>query len=97
MSTRQTALSECFSRSAWRLLNSNFERTIKDPSDLAARGGMLIGAHFGGLAVENSNLGATHACAAPLTVHYKLPHGVAVGLMLAEVVEWNCPAARPAI
>ncbi|HLX46034.1 MAG TPA: iron-containing alcohol dehydrogenase [Bryobacteraceae bacterium] len=93
VSTRQTALSECFSRSAWRLLNSNFERTIKDPSDLAARGGMLIGAHFGGLAVENSNLGAAHACAAPLTAHYKVPHGVAVGLMLAVVVEWNCPAA----
>src|SRR5271154_6333718 len=57
VSTRQTALSECFSRSAWRLLNANFERVLKDPGDLAARGAMLIGAHFGGLAIENANLG----------------------------------------
>jgi alcohol dehydrogenase len=89
VSTRQTALSECFSRSAWRLLNANFERVLKDPADLAARGAMLIGAHFGGLAIENANLGAAHACAVPLTSHYKIPHGVAIALLLAHVVEWN--------
>ncbi len=89
VSTRRTALSECFSRSAWRLLNGNFERVLKNPDDLEARGAMLIGAHFGGLAIENSMLGATHACATPLTTHYDIPHGVAIALVLAEVVEWN--------
>ena len=93
VSTRQNALSECFSRSAWRLLNGNFERVLKDPENLEARGAMLIGAHFGGLAIENSMLGATHACAAPLTTHYRIPHGVAVALLLAHVVAWNRPAA----
>jgi alcohol dehydrogenase len=92
VSTRQTALSECFSRSAWRLLNGNFERVLKDPGDLEARGAMLIGAHFSGLAVENSMLGAAHACASPLTTHYGIPHGVAIALLLAHVVEWNRPA-----
>jgi len=94
VSTRRTALSECFSRSAWRLLNTNFERMLKDPGDLEARGAMLIGAHFGGLAIENSMLGATHACAVPLTAHYALPHGVAIALLLSRVVEWNMSAAR---
>jgi alcohol dehydrogenase len=93
VSTRRTALSECFSRSAWRLLNTNFERAIQYPDDLEARGAMLIGAHFGGLAIENSMLGATHACATPLTTHYHIPHGVAIALVLAEVVEWNRGAA----
>jgi alcohol dehydrogenase len=93
VSTRRTALSDCFSRSAWRLLNTNFERMLKDPHDLEARGGMLIGAHFGGLAIENSMLGATHACAIPLTMHYPLPHGVAIALLLSRVVEWNMPVS----
>lgn len=93
VSTRRTALSECFSRSAWRLLNSNFEHVLRDPSDLEARGAILIGSHFGGLAVENSMLGATHACATPLSTHYDLPHGVAIALMLARVVEFNRPVA----
>lgn len=89
VSTRRTALSECFSRSAWRLLNENFQRVLKDPGDLDARGGLLIGSHFGGLAIENSMLGATHACAGPLTEHYAIPHGAAIGLLLSHVVEWN--------
>jgi alcohol dehydrogenase len=91
--TRQTPLSECFSRSAWRLLSSGFERMVKNPEDLEARGAMLLGAHFGGLAIENSNLGAAHACAYPLTDHFGLAHGAAVAAVLAQVVEWNSRAA----
>lgn len=89
VSTRRNALSECFSRSAWRLLNGNFERVLKHPEDLEARGAMLIGSHFGGLAIENSMLGATHACAGPLTEHYSIPHGAAIALLLSHVVQWN--------
>ena len=93
VTTRQTALSECFSRSAWRLINSGLGRVIADPSDLDARGALLLGAHFGGLAIENSMLGAAHACAYPLTGHFSIPHGVAISLVLAQVVEWNMDAA----
>ena len=94
VSTRRNALSESFSRSAWRLLNTSFERVLKEPEDLEARGAMLVGAHFGGLAMENSMLGAAHACATPLTTHYGLPHGVAIAVVLAHVVEWNGSVAE---
>lgn len=93
-STRRNAFSECFSREAWRLLSVNYERVIRDPRDLTARGAMLTGAHFAGIAVENSMLGAAHACANPLTADYRIPHGVAIALMLSHVVEWNAPAAE---
>ena len=93
VTARQTALSECFSRSAWRLIAAGFERMIRNPQDLEARGAMLLGAHFGGLAIENSNLGAAHACAYPLTDHFGVPHGAAVALVLAQVVDWNSGVA----
>jgi alcohol dehydrogenase len=93
VSTRRTALSECFSREAWLLLNTNYERILRNPEDLEARGAMLIGAHFAGLAIENSMLGAAHACAAPLTTDYDIPHGVAIAILLAHVVEWNSTVA----
>jgi alcohol dehydrogenase len=89
VTSRQSALSECFSRSAWRLIYSAYERILHDPEDAEARGAMLLGAHFGGLAIENSNLGAAHACAYPLTEHFGIPHGAAVALVMARVVEWN--------
>jgi len=94
VTTRQTALSECFSRSAWRLISSAFELIVRNPADLEARGAMLLGAHFGGLAIENSNLGAAHACAYPLTDKFGLSHGAAVASVLAQVVEWNSEVAR---
>jgi len=93
VTTRHTALSECFSRSAWRLINSGFERMVQTPEDLDARGAMLLGAHFGGLAVENSMLGAAHACASPITDHFGVPHGVAIALVLRHVTRWNRPVA----
>jgi alcohol dehydrogenase len=89
VSTRHTALSQCFSRSAWRLVHSGLQGMLRDPADLESRGAVLLGAHFGGLAIENSMLGAAHACANPLTRHCGIPHGVAIGLMLPAVVEWN--------
>ena len=50
---------------------------------------MLAGAHFAGLAIEQSMLGATHACANPLTARYGTTHGVAIAVMLPHVVRWN--------
>jgi alcohol dehydrogenase len=93
VTTRHTALSECFSRSAWRLIYSGFERMVRNPDDLEARGAMLLGAHFSGLAIENSNLGAAHACAYPLTENFGLAHGAAVALVLPQVVDWNSGVA----
>lgn len=53
---------------------------------------MLLGAHLAGAAIEQSMLGAAHACANPLTARFDVSHGDAVGLMLPHVVRFN--AAR---
>jgi len=89
VSTKRNPLSESFSREAWRLLEHNYERVISHPADLSARGSMQLGAFFAGTAIENSMLGATHACANPITAHYGTTHGAAIALLLASVVRWN--------
>lgn len=89
VTTKRTAASELFSLEAWRLLESNYERVIASPQDIEARGAMQLGAFWAGLAIENSMLGATHACANPLTANYNTEHGVAIGLMLPHVIRWN--------
>jgi alcohol dehydrogenase len=93
VTTRRTLASIVFAREAWQLLAGNFERVLRDPCDLDARGAMLLGAHYAGIAIENSMLGATHACANPLTAHYGTTHGVAIAALLAHVVRWNWIAA----
>ncbi len=62
---------------------------IADPNDLSARASVQLGAAYAGSAIERSMLGAAHSAANPLTAHFDLPHGQAVGLMLPHVVAFN--------
>jgi alcohol dehydrogenase len=89
VTTKRTPLSEIFSREAWRLLEPNYERVLNQPDNLEARGAMQLGAFYAGVAIENSMLGATHACANPLTAHYGTAHGAAIAMLLPSVVRWN--------
>ena len=89
VTTKRNPLSEVFSREAWRLLEPNYERVLSQPDDLEARGAMQLGAYYAGVAIENSMLGATHACANPLTARYGTAHGAAIAMLLPSVVRWN--------
>jgi alcohol dehydrogenase len=89
VASRRNEVSLVFSREAWRLLAGNFERVLDEPENLDARGAMLLGASFSGLAIENSMLGATHALANPLTARYEIPHGQAIAVMLPHVIRFN--------
>jgi alcohol dehydrogenase len=86
---KRNPLSQMFAREAWRLLEPNLETVLREPHNVEARGAMQLGAHFAGIAIENSMLGACHACANPLTAHYGLTHGIAIGIMLPHVIRFN--------
>jgi alcohol dehydrogenase len=91
---KRTAMSAIFSREAFRLCFEALPRVLADPTDLDARSRMQLGAAHGGTAIECSMLGAAHSAANPLTAHYKIAHGQAVGLVLPAIVRFN--AAEPA-
>lgn len=86
---RRTPVSTTFAREAFRLCMLGLPRVLDRPDDLEARGYMLLGAALAGLAIENSMLGAAHSAANPLTAHFGIVHGQAVGLMLPHVVRLN--------
>jgi alcohol dehydrogenase len=88
-------LSLMFSHSAFQLTMAGLPRVLAEPGNLDARSEMLLGAACGGTAIENSMLGAAHSAANPLTAHFGITHGQAVGMMLPHVVRFN--ASDPAI
>lgn len=92
VTTKRSAVSQMFARQAWSLLAEAFPLVLNDPSNVDARGRMQLGAFLAGAAIENSMLGAAHASANPLTAQFGTIHGVAVGLMLPHVVQWNSVA-----
>ncbi len=89
VSTRANPISRMFSKEAWRLLAKNLIPSLQNSNDLSILAEMLLGAHLAGHAIENSMLGAAHACANPLTAKYGIAHGIAVGLMLPHVIQCN--------
>lgn len=55
--------------------------------DAMARGSMLAG-----LAFSNTKTTACHSISYPLTMHYGIPHGAAVSMLLGPVFRLNAPA-----
>lgn len=88
---KRNPVSQMFARQAWVLLSKSFPLVTTTPGDLEARGNMLLGAHLAGAAIETSMLGAAHATANPLSAHFNMVHGNAVGIMMPHVIRWNIP------
>jgi alcohol dehydrogenase len=85
-----------FSQEAFRLGITALPRVLREPDNLEARGQMLLAAALAGTAIENSMLGAAHSAANPLTAHFGVIHGQAVGLVLPAIIRFNAvePNAR---
>ena len=86
---KRNELSWLYSREAFRLTAANLDRVFQQPDNLEARAAMQLGAAYAGTAIENSMLGAAHSAANPLTAHFGIIHGQAVGIMLPHVVRFN--------
>jgi alcohol dehydrogenase len=86
---RRTPFSGIYSRESFRLLQENLETVFEEPDNLHARGQVLLGAAYAGIAIENSMLGCAHSAANPLTAHYGTVHGNAVGLTLPHAMVYN--------
>jgi alcohol dehydrogenase len=78
-----------YAREAFGLLARHLPMLAGSPDTLEAREAVQQGAALAGSAIEFSMLGAAHAAANPLTAHYGIVHGQAVGVMLPGVVRFN--------
>ncbi len=90
----KNAVSSLYSREAFRQTIRWFPDVLTQPDNIEARSGMLLGAAYAGLAIENSMLGVAHSLANPLTAHYGIVHGQAVGMMLPHVIRFNAQEAE---
>ncbi|HEX3011219.1 MAG TPA: alcohol dehydrogenase-like regulatory protein ErcA, partial [Syntrophomonadaceae bacterium] len=75
------------------LITSNLLPAIKDPTNLAARGQIMLGSLEAGLAFSNAILGATHSLAHSLGGFLDLPHGECTTIFLKHVMAFNFSAA----
>jgi alcohol dehydrogenase class IV len=82
-------MTRMYSREAFSLVYRNLPKTLRGEADLDARRNVMLGSCLAGFAILNSDTGACHSMAYPLGIYHKVPHGVAVGLIIPKVVEIN--------
>jgi alcohol dehydrogenase class IV len=75
-----------------RLASENLPRVMADPSDIEARGSMMMASMMGAMAFQKG-LGATHSLAHPLSTEYGMHHGTANAVLLPFVLEFNREAS----
>ena len=76
---------------AIRMIAANLPRAFGDGTDLAARSQMLLAAHLAGVAMANTGLGVCHAIGQSLGGRWDIAHGVALSMLLPDVLCFNLP------
>jgi choline dehydrogenase len=72
---------------ACRHVAAGYARAVTDGSDREARAEMSLGSLLAGLSMNLSDCGADHALGHSIGAGLHLPHGLAVGLVLAETLD----------
>ncbi|NTW95242.1 MAG: phosphonoacetaldehyde reductase [Erysipelotrichaceae bacterium] len=77
---------------AIRLIVRNLPRVLADPYDYEFRKNMMIGSILGAMAFSNTKTTACHSISYPLTLKFKMDHGLACALTLGDILRHNLSA-----
>ncbi|BAF58676.1 MAG: iron-containing alcohol dehydrogenase [Pelotomaculum sp.] len=92
VSRAASPVSDNLALGAVELIGGHLRQAVANGGDLAARTGAALGSLLAGMAFNNAFLGLTHSIGAALSGHVHVSHGVAVGLLLPYVMEYNLMA-----
>jgi len=87
-------LTDAICREGMRRAARSLRRAFERGDDAEAREDMALTSLFGGLALANAKLGATHGFAGPMGGMFHAPHGVICGRLLPHVVAVNVRALQ---
>ncbi|MBE0559006.1 MAG: iron-containing alcohol dehydrogenase, partial [Proteobacteria bacterium] len=90
-SMNATPLTDMYAREAIRLIGRSLRTAVARGDRRDARYDMSIGSLYAGISLANAGVGAVHALAYPLGGQFNVPHGIANGILLPHVMEFNVP------
>jgi alcohol dehydrogenase len=92
VSNAHAPMTDLLALEAVRLIHANLLRAMDAPTDIEARGAMLLASLYAGMALSNAILGTVHAMAHSLGGLHDLPHGLCNAILLDHVVDYNYTA-----
>jgi len=89
VSNASSAITDEQAKQAIALLWKYLPLCIDNPTDVEARGNVMLASLLAGMAFSNASLGCVHAMAHSLGGYLDLPHGECNALLLPHVMEYN--------
>lgn len=89
VANRSSTISDMFALEAFELIWDNLPLAVENGKDRRARADLLLGSCLAGMAIANAGVGAAHALSYSLSVFFKIPHGLANGILIPYVMECN--------
>jgi alcohol dehydrogenase len=85
--TTRSPIGDAIALESIRLGAAALPAVVRDGSDRAARSAMACASLMAGLSMNISDCGAEHSLAQAIGGRFGLPHGLTIGLVLAETIE----------
>ena len=92
LSVRANPWSDGIALQAIRMIAAHLPRAHADGQDLEARSQMLLAAHMAGIGMATTGLGLCHAVGHAIGGRFDIAHGVALTVVLPQVLRFNAPA-----
>ena len=85
---RRTDGNDLYALGAISLISQNLEKAVHSPNDVEARGNMLLGSCYAGIAIDNCGTALAHNISHAMADLAPIPHGRATGLAMLATMEW---------
>jgi alcohol dehydrogenase len=92
LSVRASPWSDGIALQVIRMIAAHLPQAYADGQDLEARSQMLLAAHMAGIGMATTGLGLCHAIGHALGGRFDVVHGVALTMLLPEVLRFNAAA-----
>ncbi len=84
-----TPIGDAIGLEAVRLAGEALPAVLRDGADTAARSRMMCASMMAGLAMNIADCGSEHSIAQAIGGRFHLPHGLTIGLVLAETMDFD--------
>lgn len=75
------------------LIVQNLKTALQEPQNYAAREALALASMYGGMAIAQSSTSLQHSIGYPLTTTFDVPHGLANGIVMPQIMELFWDAA----
>ena len=86
---RRHAANDLYAHRALSLIAGSLERAVHEPDNLDARGAMLLGSAYAGIALDNCSAAMAHNISHALAALAPVHHGFATALGLEAILAWQ--------